>query len=312
MIKYRKSFVGLLIATLVGIIIFNGLFISFAINYMGCTFGDFFTTVIPETVNGIFTGLTFTGEGAWKSIVMVAIMAIAGILVIYSFIVFIAKKRARYIPSLIVNVLATYAALIVFYIFADIVKPAIEAKDGSANTIIALIVFAALAFILSIVMTIKAIQVSYTLKKEIEIETTAAVTTEEATTTINSEMDDVVVTAIGEEREPEVEEPDDGKFSVKKVYNRVKKATKKATKKVENKIKARKVYHISKRASDNLWVIKFAGGEKVIKTFPTKKEAVAYSETLAANQDAVVLTHASKGKNQGKIYEKVNTEKKDK
>ena len=36
-----------------------------------------------------------------------------------------------------------------------------------------------------------------------------------------------------------------------------------------------KVYHISKR-SDGKWAIKFAGGEKVIKTFATKEEAMKY------------------------------------
>ena len=37
-----------------------------------------------------------------------------------------------------------------------------------------------------------------------------------------------------------------------------------------------KVYHISKRASDGKWAIKFAGGEKAIKLFDTKQEAMAY------------------------------------
>ena len=31
-----------------------------------------------------------------------------------------------------------------------------------------------------------------------------------------------------------------------------------------------KVYHVGKRASDGKWTVKFAGGEKVIKTFATK------------------------------------------
>ncbi|MCQ2776109.1 MAG: DUF2188 domain-containing protein [Bacilli bacterium] len=62
-----------------------------------------------------------------------------------------------------------------------------------------------------------------------------------------------------------------------------------------------RVYHVSKRAEDGKWVVKFAGGEKVIKTFATKAEAEAYSEQMAENQGGIVLTHASKGKNKGKI-----------
>lgn len=61
-----------------------------------------------------------------------------------------------------------------------------------------------------------------------------------------------------------------------------------------------KVYHISKR-SDGKWTIKFAGGEKVIKTFDTKVEAMKYGDSLAENQEGIVLVHASKGKNAGKI-----------
>ncbi len=63
----------------------------------------------------------------------------------------------------------------------------------------------------------------------------------------------------------------------------------------------KKVYHVSKRAEDGKWVIKFAGGEKVIKTFPTKEAALAYADELAKNQDGTVLFHASKGAKAGKI-----------
>ena len=68
--------------------------------------------------------------------------------------------------------------------------------------------------------------------------------------------------------------------------------------------KVEKVYHVSKRASDGLWTIKFAGGEKVIKTFKTKAEAIEYADTLKENQNGIVLTHASKGAKQGKINAK--------
>ncbi|MCR5349310.1 MAG: DUF2188 domain-containing protein [Bacilli bacterium] len=67
---------------------------------------------------------------------------------------------------------------------------------------------------------------------------------------------------------------------------------------------AKKVYHVSKRAEDGKWVIKFAGGEKVIKTFPTKEAALAYADQLAANQGGTVLFHASKGAKAGKIQKR--------
>lgn len=66
----------------------------------------------------------------------------------------------------------------------------------------------------------------------------------------------------------------------------------------------KKVYHVNKRASDNKWTIKFANGEKVIKLFDTKVEAVAYANELASKQDAVVLVHASKGAHKGRIRKK--------
>ena len=61
---------------------------------------------------------------------------------------------------------------------------------------------------------------------------------------------------------------------------------------------------INKRAKDKKWTIKFANGERVIKLLDTKKEAIAYAEALARNQDGVVLVHASKGKQKGKIQKK--------
>ena len=67
---------------------------------------------------------------------------------------------------------------------------------------------------------------------------------------------------------------------------------------------AKKVYHVSKRAEDNKWVIKFAGGEKATKLFNTKAEALEYADKLAANQDGTVLFHASKGEKKGKIQKR--------
>ena len=64
-----------------------------------------------------------------------------------------------------------------------------------------------------------------------------------------------------------------------------------------------RVYHVAKR-EDGKWVVKYAGGEKVIKTFDTQKEAVEYTKKMAENQEGKVLVHNSKGANKGKIKKK--------
>ena len=64
---------------------------------------------------------------------------------------------------------------------------------------------------------------------------------------------------------------------------------------------ATRVYHVSKRKEDGKWAVKFTGGEKAIKLFDTQKEALDYTKKMAANQDGVMLVHASKGKNKGRI-----------
>ncbi|MCR4911569.1 MAG: DUF2188 domain-containing protein [Bacilli bacterium] len=63
-------------------------------------------------------------------------------------------------------------------------------------------------------------------------------------------------------------------------------------------------YHISKRASDGKWQVFRAGSDKVIKLFDTKAEAEAYTKQMAENQGVAYLSHASKGKNKGKIQKK--------
>ncbi len=62
-----------------------------------------------------------------------------------------------------------------------------------------------------------------------------------------------------------------------------------------------KSYHLAKRKEDGKWAIKLANGEKAIKLFDTKEEAMAYAKTLSNNQDATLRVHASKGKSKGKI-----------
>ena len=63
-------------------------------------------------------------------------------------------------------------------------------------------------------------------------------------------------------------------------------------------------YHISKRAKDNKWQVFRAGSDKVIKLFDTKAEAEEYVKKMAENQGVGFLTHASKGKNKGRIQKK--------
>ena len=63
---------------------------------------------------------------------------------------------------------------------------------------------------------------------------------------------------------------------------------------------AGKVYHVSKRASDNKWQVFIKGSDKVIKLFNTKVEAEEYCEKMAKNQGATLLVHNSKGAKKGK------------
>lgn len=56
-----------------------------------------------------------------------------------------------------------------------------------------------------------------------------------------------------------------------------------------------KVYHISLR-DDGKWQVKFAKGEKVIKTFATQLEAIEYAKKLAENQDGSIAIHKKDGK----------------
>jgi len=65
-----------------------------------------------------------------------------------------------------------------------------------------------------------------------------------------------------------------------------------------------KTYHVSKRESDGKWQVKYAGGERAIKLFDTKKEAMDYTITMAGNQQRGILVHASKGPNKGKLRKK--------
>lgn len=78
-------------------------------------------------------------------------------------------------------------------------------------------------------------------------------------------------------------------------------AKKPAPKKGGPSAEGKRVYHLSKRKEDGKWVVKFAGGEKVIKVFDTQKEGLEYVNKMADNQGGTVLVHASKGAKKGKI-----------
>ena len=81
-------------------------------------------------------------------------------------------------------------------------------------------------------------------------------------------------------------------------------AAKPAPKKAVKEAPNYRNYHVSKRAEDGMWQVKFAGGQKAIKLFATQKEALEYTNKMAENQGGAVLVHASKGANKGRIKSK--------
>lgn len=56
-----------------------------------------------------------------------------------------------------------------------------------------------------------------------------------------------------------------------------------------------KKYHITQRASDNMWQVKAEGAEKALKLFKTQKEAIDYATKVADNQDGNILIHKKDG-----------------
>ncbi len=88
-------------------------------------------------------------------------------------------------------------------------------------------------------------------------------------------------------------------MAVKKTVVEEKPVEKKAA--AEKKDSGIKVYHVSKRASDNKWQVFIRGSDKVIKLFDTKVEAEEYCTKMAKNQGATLQIHNSKGANKGKI-----------
>ena len=106
------------------------------------------------------------------------------------------------------------------------------------------------------------------------------------------------------EETPKAEKPT--KEQKEKPAPKKKASAKKVEEKKEKDKDAKKnaSYHISKRASDNKWQVFRAGSEKVIKLFDTKVEAEEYTKRMAENQGVGYLSHASKGKNKGRIQKK--------
>lgn len=99
--------------------------------------------------------------------------------------------------------------------------------------------------------------------------------------------------------EPKVEEPAEKEAPTKKPAAKKPAAKKPAAKPEDTLTLKGKIYHLVKR-DDGEWSIKANKGQKALKLFPNKVEAMAYAETLEA-KGATVLVHASKGAKAGKI-----------
>lgn len=57
-----------------------------------------------------------------------------------------------------------------------------------------------------------------------------------------------------------------------------------------------RIYHVSKRASDGKWQVKFAKGQRAIKLFKTQAEAIEFAKKLAESQNGSIRVHSVKGK----------------
>lgn len=62
-------------------------------------------------------------------------------------------------------------------------------------------------------------------------------------------------------------------------------------------------YHISLR-EDGKWQVKGEKAEKALKLFNTQKEAVAFAETIADNQEGGIVIHKKDGKIRKQDYSK--------
>jgi hypothetical protein len=78
------------------------------------------------------------------------------------------------------------------------------------------------------------------------------------------------------------------------------KPAKAAEKKEKAPAKASGTYHVKKRA-DGKWEIRISGSSKVIKTFNTQAEAVAFANDRTARTGRGAVVHKSKGPNKGQV-----------
>ena len=58
---------------------------------------------------------------------------------------------------------------------------------------------------------------------------------------------------------------------------------------------AGKTYHVSLN-DDGKWQVKAEKAEKALRVFPTQKEAIAYADAVAENQDGNVVIQKKDGK----------------
>lgn len=67
----------------------------------------------------------------------------------------------------------------------------------------------------------------------------------------------------------------------------------------EAKKEAAIVYHIARRAAENergyIWIVRFGGSDKVIKSFATQAEAIAFTKELAKKYDRRYVIHKASG-----------------
>lgn len=67
----------------------------------------------------------------------------------------------------------------------------------------------------------------------------------------------------------------------------------------EAKKEAARVYHIARRAAENergyIWIVRFGGSDKVIKSFATQAEAIAFTKELAKKYDRRYVIHKASG-----------------
>ena len=58
-------------------------------------------------------------------------------------------------------------------------------------------------------------------------------------------------------------------------------------------------YHIARRAAENergyIWIVRFGGSDKVIKSFATQAEAIAFTKELAKKYDRRYVIHKASG-----------------